>query len=175
MSTGNKRGSTTPVTLLRPYCTLEEVQMELGNENSYENNWLLDCINRASRWVEEKCHRQFWYFDYRSNGFRVPTDWLLQDEFYLPWPCLDVDNLSVEQDDEAVSTDVYDFTNPPNNQGTSKFARYDDSWWDLHAQCRDGERPRIPGFTSPLKPTRVVVKGLFGYELNTAATSPDRS
>lgn len=74
-------------TLVDPYCTLADVQRETKNDRSELSDWFISCINRASRFVEEYCNRDFLYHQYTADTpFVVPKERVIGDSIYLDWP-----------------------------------------------------------------------------------------
>jgi hypothetical protein len=74
------------VTLLRPYCTLEEVRVECKNSTTDNDELYLRCINLASRYIENICKRDFWFHDHTTTPFRVPRSQVLGNEISLKSP-----------------------------------------------------------------------------------------
>lgn len=72
-------------TLVRPYCTRAQVQAELRNTDVALNDWLDQCINLASRRVEEWCSTDFWHHDHSSSALAIPNEWVLGNEIFFPW------------------------------------------------------------------------------------------
>lgn len=94
-------------TLLRPYCTLLEVGKETKNSAPENDDWYRACINMASRWVEEYCHRDFWFHDHSETPYVVPRKYVLGDEVFLPFPIISLDSLVIDDKAWDVSTDIY--------------------------------------------------------------------
>lgn len=104
-----------PTSLFRPYCSLADVQKECRNSKDINNDWFALCINRASRWIEEHCQRDFWLHDHASSPLRVPRQSVMSDEVHLLWPVLTLTKVAVVAQgntaptaaDELASTDYY--------------------------------------------------------------------
>lgn len=106
------------MTLVRPYCTIADVQQECGNSDPAENTWYRDCINQASRYVEEVCGRDFWYHDYSGETtgegenavtapfYSVPRADVIGDQIFLPFPIITLSSLWVYADRTAEPTEA---------------------------------------------------------------------
>lgn len=53
--------------LVKPYCTVAQVQKELRNSDADAAGWLEDCINAASRYVDDWRGRDYWFHDHASS------------------------------------------------------------------------------------------------------------
>lgn len=73
------------MSLERPYCTLANVQTETKNSESEFDALYVECINRASRWVDEYCSRDFWYHDHSEEDYLVPRGRVIGDIAFLPF------------------------------------------------------------------------------------------
>jgi len=94
-------------TLSRPYCSLSQVQRELGNHTPEIEDKLKDCINAASRAVDRICGRDFWFHDHTSSGYVVPRARVMGELVMLPF---EVRTLTeVVLDDEVVDAEDYDY------------------------------------------------------------------
>ena len=101
-------------TLLRPYTTRLEVQKETKNSGSEVDDWYLQCINLASRFVEERCNREFWFNDHTSAPYEVERRRVLGDIVKLPFPIITLTELRVfsdindpNDDNDVWATDEY--------------------------------------------------------------------
>ena len=90
-----------------PYCTLLQLQKEIKNTDADDESdvlaWHEDCINRASRMVDELTQRDFIYHDYSSDPLVVPPEWVCGRRIYLPWPVITLTQIVV--DDEVEDND----------------------------------------------------------------------
>ena len=86
-------------TLDRPYCTLAEVQSHISNSKEAEEAWLRECINRASRFIEEFTHTDFRFHDHASSPLTVDRKWVTGGYVFLPWPVI---TLTAVTDDTTV-------------------------------------------------------------------------
>ena len=84
-------------TLNKPYCTLAQLQEYLGNDQSSEDEWFQECINRASRIMELWCHTDFWYHDYSVTPLTIQRRWVVKDKIYLPWPIITLTRVLSEE------------------------------------------------------------------------------
>jgi len=114
------------VPLNKPYCTLLQLQKELKNTDADEEDtikdWHHDCINRASRLIDEYCQRDFWYHDRTSGGdgvLEVPKQYVKRRHIFLPWPIITINTITL--DDTA--WDAEDFRA---NVGESRITYYTD-------------------------------------------------
>lgn len=126
------------VALSNPYCTLAQLQEEVRNNKATENDWFSECINTASRWVEEECGRDFWFHDHSSSALVVHPSYIVGDMICLPWPILTL--TEVADDGYVVPSDEY--------------------YVDGSAIHRDGEWSRY------LWKRTITLKGTFGYTLD---------
>ena len=92
-------------TLNKPYCTLAQLQEKLGNDSSDEDEWFQECINRASRWIDEHCHRDFWFHDHSSTLLTVERRWVTADSIFLPWPVITLTAITVDDNAEVLDQD----------------------------------------------------------------------
>lgn len=70
----------TPVTLVNPYCTLEQVQRFLGNTDGAKVDQIKDAINRASRFIDSMTGQVFYkktISDYYLQGGEGGDGWLI--------------------------------------------------------------------------------------------------
>jgi hypothetical protein len=100
------------IPLNKPYCTLLQLQKELKNTDADDEDtikdWHHDCINRASRLIDEYCQRDFWYHDNTADGegvFEVPKQYVCGQYIFMPWPVITINEIM--HDDEE--WDVEDF------------------------------------------------------------------
>lgn len=85
----------TSLTLLHPYCTLRDAQAEAGNTNADDARDLLQEINKASRWLDEYCHRDFLFHDHTAAPLVVHESWCAGNVLYLPWPVLTLTEIKI--------------------------------------------------------------------------------
>ena len=97
-------------TLLRPYTTRTEVQKETKNSGSEQDDWYLQCINLASRFVEDRCKRDFWFHDYTSSPYQIDRRRVLGTTFVLPFPIITLTELRIFSDinEPNDNNDVWD-------------------------------------------------------------------
>lgn len=126
-------------TLVRPYCTLEDVQEITGNDDPDSVERLLRAINSASRMVEDECSRDFWFHDHATEGLKIEKAAVIGTTVFLPFPVLTLTEVTI--DGEVADLEAIEFVvgEPYLKQSTS---------W--------GSYP----FTSVM-----ILKGTFGYEL----------
>lgn len=93
--------------LERPYCSLADVQRETVNSLPENDDKYKQCINLASRWVDEFCHRDFWFHDHSENAYKVPRKFVLGDEIFLPFPIVTLTALTVDGKAWDVEDDIY--------------------------------------------------------------------
>lgn len=99
-------------TLVRPYCTLEDVRNECKNSTTDNDELYLRCINLASSYVEDVCGRDFSYHDNRVTPFRVPRNQVLGTEIILRWPIISITDVRMWYDPLVQSSS--DFSLNPN-------------------------------------------------------------
>jgi len=95
-------------TLIRPYCTIEEVRRETRNKDGHLDNWYRTCVNRASRVVDEETQRDFWFHDHSSSALTIKRKWIADDTIYLPWPVLTLTEIAYDgeiRDPESYEAD----------------------------------------------------------------------
>ena len=95
--------------LVRPYCTLAQVQKETRNDSTEEEDIMGECINRASRFVEEYCRADFWKHDHSASPLEIGEEMIVATTIYLPWPIVSLSLVEDITGDNAVtiSTDDY--------------------------------------------------------------------
>ena len=72
----------------RPYCTLEALQRETGNNDPEQEAWFETCINGASRWIDEHCHRDFLLHDHTTDAYIARSDEVVADLICVSWPII---------------------------------------------------------------------------------------
>jgi hypothetical protein len=103
--------------LVRPYCTVRDVQRETFEDAEALTPWFETCINRASRWVDEFCLRDFWFHDHSPGEgeddpgnppYRVPRKCVLGTKVFLPFPIIELTRLWVTDEvvDELTENDL---------------------------------------------------------------------
>ena len=95
--------------LYRPYCTLAQVQKETRNVDTAQADWFRQCVNAASRAVEDFTRRDFWYHDHSSTALEVKDEWVAKSRIVLPWPIITL--TEIEQEDDMVDSENYRFEN----------------------------------------------------------------
>lgn len=148
-----------PATLLRPYTTLAEVQRETKNSGYELGDWYIDCINLASRYIEQKCKKDFWFHDHTSDPYKVDRRRVLYDKVFLPFPILTLTEV-------RVFTDIGEPNNSNDIWGPDEYffvegenvieAEHEFYWKYVGAPGRFGNYP-FKGF--------LWLKGTFGYPL----------
>lgn len=154
-------------TLVQPYTTLERVRNELKNQDSYEEDWLKQCINDASRIVEDYCNRDFWYHDHTSAPYTVPVEDIICENIYLPWPVISL--TKIESDDVEVDSDGWIVRNPKNNKGTAVVERHGGIDWLWSG--RSIKQKIILGTAAA--PPLIKLTGEFGYPITGVEVPPD--
>lgn len=140
-----------PTTLLRPYTAILDVQRETKNSGSELEDWYLECINLASRFVEEHCRRDFWFHNFTGeDSYRVKRIAVLGDLVALPFPILSIESVRVFSDIEQ--------TNNDNDLLDSDEYYFDEGSGNL--MCEKGD------FGSHPFRNHLWIKGTFGYELS---------
>lgn len=81
--------------LVNPYCTLDDVQKELQNNDADEVPSLLTAINQASRAIDWYCGRDFMYHDHTTTPLTVLNIWCSANIIYLPWPVIELSEVTV--------------------------------------------------------------------------------
>jgi hypothetical protein len=89
------------VTLLRPSCTRDDVQQITRNEDSDNNDAFDAAINLASRWIEERTHRVFWFHDHTSTPLIVRRGDVIKGEIFLPFPIVTLTQLATYESDDS--------------------------------------------------------------------------
>lgn len=88
--------------LLNPYCTLDDLQRETRNLKPEKVEWFIHCINRASRFVDEYCRRDFLHHVYSGDDYYVvPRNAIFEDKVFLPFPINSFSGLWVYNRDES--------------------------------------------------------------------------
>lgn len=105
------------VTLLRPYCTVEEVRAVCGNQSADIADKLGTAINTASRFLEEILKRDFVLHDHSATPLTLRKvavrSTIIGKELYLPYSPIitltsitDDDSLLVEGDDYVYDSEL---------------------------------------------------------------------
>jgi hypothetical protein len=84
-----------PTTLLNPYCTLEQVQQEIRNSDAAYEDKIKDRINLASRYIDEKLHRDFLFHDHSTELFKVQWSDCVADEIFLSYPIITIEEVDI--------------------------------------------------------------------------------
>lgn len=92
------------VTLLNPYCTLSDVQKETRNDDVDLEDWFKECINRASRAIEDMTERDFLYHDYSTVDLQVKEEWVFGHKLIFPWRILTLTEIA---EDGTIMDEVY--------------------------------------------------------------------
>lgn len=171
----------------KPYCSLADVQRETKSSDPALDSIYNSAITAASRWVEQHCHRDFWYHEYtEENPYVVPRSRVLGHSIFLPFPILRVDDIWVYSYSETGKTDndkleagEYYF-NTSGYETYTLYSRYGDfAPYTSPAEAHTGNRyqPYYNGnnnnpsnFPSNYENTYhsfVELAGCFGYELDT--------
>jgi hypothetical protein len=149
-------------TLLYPYCTVANVQAETRNTDDTEIDLFTDCINAASRAIDDYCHRDFLFHDHSSSVLVVPSYWIALNRIWLPFPCIELTEIQV--DGEVLPADQYRLETAPFSKDAKivrvgRWLRPDTFRMDV----LNGGR------TFPLL-KQITLQGKFGYALD--ATNP---
>jgi hypothetical protein len=155
-------------TLLRPYTTVADVQRETKNSGSELDDWYQECINLASRYIEDRCKRDFWFHDHTSTPLKVNRRRVMEDRAILPYPIVTLTEVRVfsDIDDPDDGNDVWDTDEYFFEEGERTIhAEAENDWKFSGAPGRFGSYP-FRGF--------LWVKGTFGYPLETeSGADPD--
>lgn len=135
------------ITLLRPYCSLSDLQDFLGNDTPDNVNTLLRAINRASRVIEDKTGRNFWFNDYSTSAYRVFRSDVTPKRALLPFEIITLTEVS---EDEEVLEEGSD----------------NDYIFDVGTRSIQFTSDRTFPYTGTL-----LIKGTFGYALADAPNS----
>lgn len=146
--------------LINPYCTLADVQHEASNIDLADAGGMEDMITRASRWIDDYCHRDFLYHDHRTIPLEVEPSWVAGQRIYLPWPVISLTEVTL--DGIALDSNLYRIEST-RSSATGVILR-DKDWY--------AESPRDGVGTGAVKglPTLIKLKGQFGYAQ--ATTNP---
>tara|TARA_R110000803_G_scaffold39351_2_gene84941 strand:- start:79 stop:675 length:597 start_codon:yes stop_codon:yes gene_type:complete len=138
--------------LIKPYCTLLQLQKEIRNTDADDEPtvlaWHEDCINRASRYVDEYCRRDFWFHDYTTTALSLQKSQLQGNKIFMDWKIISVTELAI--DGTAIQTDDY---------------RADAGEIEI---VYIGDVPFIA-----YEENSVTVKGTFGYTITATTAPPD--
>lgn len=141
--------------LENPYCTLREAQTEAGTSDPASAQELIVEINKASRWIEEHCNRDFLYHDHATSPLVVDESWCAGNVIYFPWPVLTLTEIAVGG--AVLSASEYRVSIRPRSV-TAKIER-NGAWLPVAE----------PGAELTMQP-RITLKGTFGFL--PAATNP---
>jgi|SRR6185503_10888249 len=167
-------------TLFYPYTSLAAVQQETKNRDSDKEDWFKECINNASRIIEEELRRDFRFHDHTSSALTVKSSWFAGQEIFLPWPILTLTEVKINEDD-ALSSDDYIYENGALNKGNAVIRRRGAGWGSdadviiIGGSLFDSEE--YGSLDRPTKAypdrtlTKVYLKGTFGYALVSSSTA----
>lgn len=110
--------------LVNPYCSLLSVQKELGNSDADLEDWLEDCINAASRWIDDYCLRDFIMHDHSVTPFTVPEKDAVADYLFLKWPIVTLTQITSGSNTDVIDSSLYTF-----EVGTRSIQMRDGSNW----------------------------------------------
>lgn len=96
--------------LTKPYCTLLDVQSENKNSEPENDPIYIDCINLASRYIDDKCRRNFWYTDATSTAYKVPRSSVIGNDILLPIPIIDIAEIRYMEDPTVTSSSAFALT-----------------------------------------------------------------
>lgn len=151
--------------LLRPYCTLADVQNFIGNSQSDITSLLQDSINQASRMVEDMCGRWFWFLDYSSTAYTVPRPRVVGNIILLPFEVLTLTEVAI--DGVVQASDTYDYRAGERTivrvYGSGVSSSYDSS-------TSQAETPVAIDWLDGQLTGTITVKGTFGYALETTGS-----
>jgi hypothetical protein len=146
--------------LVKPYCTLEDVQRETQNKDTDDVPDFIEAINQASRFIDDYCRRDFLFHDHTTEPLSVIPSWCASNVIYLPWPVLTVTEVSISDgrgNVAVLSPDRYVIENAPRTS-TGKIIK-DGRWKQGDVYDASG---LIPQKVIKL-PSRIQIKGTFGY------------
>jgi len=150
------------------------------SETGYDE-WFKDCINDASRMVEEMCKRDFWYHDHSSTLLLAKTLWIVGDIIFLPWPVKTL--TEIQMDDVAIAADDWTYENNDVIRGGAKIFHTGGISWAGYNVIEEGDTisnkyRSIEGMAeqklfgvhkgpTTIDPTlrTIKLKGTFGYTL----------
>lgn len=141
-------------TLLRPYCTLRDAQTEAGTNDPDSALDLILEINKASRWIDDHCKRDFLFHDHSTTAFVVPESWCALGVIYFPWPIITLTEIKVGG--ELFAPSLYRHSRRPSS-ATSKIER-DGVWLSASAPSVG-----LPGATLHRMAPLIELKGTFGF------------
>jgi hypothetical protein len=150
-----------PVTLVKPYCTLAEVQAECRNEEASAEDVMNTAINLASRFIGQHCRDEFWGYDHTTTPLSIPKEWVAGNSIYFPWPIVSLsllEDISNASSPVTVDADTYRVVTGLDANGDVKHKGF--------VEC-SGKFPSL-GYKDCLRAT-----GVFGYEL--AAVEPEEN
>jgi hypothetical protein len=99
--------------LSTPYCTLQQLQDRLRNEDANTDATALarheDAINRASRMMEAWCHTDWTIHTHTSSKLVPKNRWIIGNHIYFPWPiksitAVEIDGAVEDADDWGYET-----------------------------------------------------------------------
>lgn len=158
----------TSIQLISPYCTLRDAQLEAGNDSSDAALDLIAEINKASRWLDEYCSRDFLFHDHAATPLVVQDAWCAGNTIYLPWPVITLTEVRVGG--VALAPEEYRVSRRPGS-ATAKIER--NGPWIVdpsNATALNGEKGLMMA-------PRVELVGTFGFAPATAkpteTPSPD--
>ena len=86
-------------TLFYPYTTLNQVRKETKNREAALADWFNECINNASRVVEEYCKRDFRdHVGTEESPLNVRTYWVIGSEITVPYPIRELSSILINDE-----------------------------------------------------------------------------
>lgn len=90
--------------LERPYCSVQDVQLETKSSENELTSLYEASINRASRYIDAHCKRDFWFHDHTESPFIVPRNLVLGSHVALPYPILTISEVRYTTDASEASS-----------------------------------------------------------------------
>lgn len=135
-------------------------------------NWFKDCINAASRAVDEFTQKDFKIHDHASTALSVLRRWVIGNTIWLPWPIVTL--TEVKENNIVVDPAWYYY-----EVGRQSIARITNSLPVALGMpvvgefSSDGDTIGAgPRWTTPGGVFTLTVKGTFGYTATTTADVP---
>ena len=162
--------------LVYPYTSLKAVRKETKNRDIDKEDWFKECINDASRMVEEFLRRDFRIHDHSLEALQVPTSWVVGDTIFLPYPILSLDAVLINN--QEMDTGLWGFQNNDLEKGGSCIVRgagrYWSDNWELRYFGQEG-KPLTRNHSYDTTRMTLALRGVFGYAWpdGTASVSPN--
>jgi hypothetical protein len=130
------------MSLLRPYCSVDELRAFIRNDDPEIEDRLVESINNASRYIEDTTGRDFTYHDHATTAYQVKRQDIIADQVILPFEIITLTQVISDGQEQIARAGDYTASYDYCYDAGSRILTHIDSWGSI-----------------------VAVKGTFGYAL----------